>query len=411
MQKNITASAVISELQSSDMYLSVRGRLCDTKTNANGHRVTEAFIDEIVANQDKYVGIPLCADVRSLINGNKLGHMYNKLTNQFMSAIIGSMYSFEKITASDGVASLIIEARIMKRYKAICEALTKLFADNKLKFSFELSCGAYSELDDGTILIDANEQNFLEGAAVVTFPACEDAVAMQLVAECLGKGDATMEKNDERIAEEAMQNDAPSIQLTESLAEEDASEPCDCEAATENAENEAQTVEAEAEKKPEPHEEKCNAETETAEIYMTQEHKQTDVVHMYDTETKVCVTERTETQTIVDGPMEEGEGEEISAACKKKKDKTECACESNYGQLIAQMQASIEAIVAEIASLREMIESKGEAKCAEQKEVIAEADDATSLVNPFMAETGIPSRYALLEPEGKRENYTLLNAR
>ena len=60
-KKKILASAVISELKSSDKHLTIRGKLCDTKTNLNGVRVTEAFIDEIVANADDYSGTPLCA--------------------------------------------------------------------------------------------------------------------------------------------------------------------------------------------------------------------------------------------------------------------------------------------------------------------------------------------------------------
>jgi len=47
-------------------------------------------------------------------------------------------------------------ARIMKRNKAVCNAITQLFASSTLKFSFEISCGEYEEDTDGTIVIDAS---------------------------------------------------------------------------------------------------------------------------------------------------------------------------------------------------------------------------------------------------------------
>ena len=217
--KKVTASAIISELQSSDMYIQVRGRLCDLKTNANGVAVTEGFIDEIIANEDKYIGIPLCADVRGLLNDKTIGHMYNRATGEFMSTIVGSMIHFEK-EVEDGNASLIINARIMKRYKAVCAAVANLFAEGRLKFSFEITCGDYQELDDGTMIIDASDLNYLEGAAIVTFPACEDAVAMELVAECLRKEGENM-ADQEMIVETAETEETAEVAETEtSLAEE-----------------------------------------------------------------------------------------------------------------------------------------------------------------------------------------------
>lgn len=61
------ASAIsISEAQPNDIYMTVRMRMCSTRTNLNGVAVTEAFIDSIVSNADKYTCIPLCADVNKL---------------------------------------------------------------------------------------------------------------------------------------------------------------------------------------------------------------------------------------------------------------------------------------------------------------------------------------------------------
>ena len=94
--KKVVASAVISELQSSDMYLTLVARLFDLRANLNGVRVTEAFLDEIVENEAKYICHPLYADIRGLIANKTVGHMYNKKTGQFHSTQIGAFYHFEK---------------------------------------------------------------------------------------------------------------------------------------------------------------------------------------------------------------------------------------------------------------------------------------------------------------------------
>lgn len=78
LQKKFIAS--VDNISQSELYLTVKARLFTTpNANLNGCRCTEAFLDEIVANQDKYIGLPLSADVRNLCDGNyeKLGHMYN----------------------------------------------------------------------------------------------------------------------------------------------------------------------------------------------------------------------------------------------------------------------------------------------------------------------------------------------
>lgn len=38
-------------------------RMFSTRLNRNNMRVTEAFIDDIVAHKEQYIGMPLCADV------------------------------------------------------------------------------------------------------------------------------------------------------------------------------------------------------------------------------------------------------------------------------------------------------------------------------------------------------------
>lgn len=61
---------LFSELQANSIYMSVKMRMCSTRPNLNDVAVTEAFIDEIVNNSNKYVCTPLCADVGKLTRGD-----------------------------------------------------------------------------------------------------------------------------------------------------------------------------------------------------------------------------------------------------------------------------------------------------------------------------------------------------
>lgn len=418
--KKVTASAIISELQSSDMYIQVRGRLCDLKTNANGVAVTEGFIDEIIANEDKYIGIPLCADVRGLLNDKTIGHMYNRATGEFMSTIVGSMIHFEK-EVEDGNASLIINARIMKRYKAVCAAVANLFAEGRLKFSFEITCGDYQELDDGTMIIDASDLNYLEGAAIVTFPACEDAVAMELVAECLRKEGENM-ADQEMIVETAETEETAEVAETEtSLAEETV-------AAKQTAETEAAV--------------------ETATMIVRQEHTECDCVHTYDTDTGTETHECTEHVVCVDGPVETmasdssdddedkeddcecnaeaSEEKEVAEDCKEDDEKDEecnaALAEANdvpdgeWQNVIAELKESLQNIQSELAALKEhyiKTEVIAEAEASEEEPqaetVIADQEKKWTLVNPFVSEMSVPNKYRLLEKQEKRTDaYTLI---
>lgn len=158
-------------------------RMFSTKPNKNGCVVTDAFIDQIVANSDKYVCIPLCVDTKRLKNGDTkhLGHMLDKRTGQFLSEQIGAFSHFEKVADEYGV-SLIGEARIAKRNKKVCAAIQSLYEAQQLNFSFEILAQEVTE-QEGIKVIDAAEGNELIGMAVVSIPAYPEATALALVAE------------------------------------------------------------------------------------------------------------------------------------------------------------------------------------------------------------------------------------
>lgn len=393
-------ASVVSELQQSDIYMTVKARLFETpRANLNGARVTPAFLAEIVENQEKYVGLPLCADVKALANGryDHLGHLYDARTGEFHSTQIGSFYKYEQ-EDFDGGSYLIGYARIMKRNKAVCKAIAELFAENALKFSFEITCGNYTELEDGTIQIDASSENFLEGAAIVTFPACEDAVALELVAECnnidiiddFGKGENEMTD----VKESA-----------EVVAEEQVEEPVS---------EEQEEVQAECEKQKE----------ETAQVYVTEEHTETSTVCAYDSETgaDVCqqVTVTTRSSTVEDGNIiaenndneniaevvvADGETPEEETPEEDTSDPAEGAVtedddnQKKTAELIAELVEEIKTLKNEISEMKET-----------QQQIIASKQERVS-VNPFIAEINTPNKYSLLDKAepAKSSSYSLLD--
>lgn len=407
--KKVVASATISELQSSDVYLTLKARLFDLRANLNGVRVTQAFLDEIIENEAKYVCHPLYADIRGLVANKKIGHMYNSRTGEFHTTQIGAFYHFEKEEEDDN-AYLVGYARVPKRNKAVCKALSDLFTDNALKFSFEVNCCTYDVDEDGTMIIDAAEGNYWEGECVVTFPACKDAIAQELIAECLGKGDEIMADENKMNTESEAKETAEATQIAETT-------------------NEA-------------------AATQTAEtIYVTQEHTEIDSMHAYNYKTEESVDQRVIVETTIRTPVEiaedkkdeEDSGEEEEDESKDAPDEKEVAeekseekededeeesCgkqvaqEGNWAMLIAEMRDSIDALRAEIAQMRESHETPTAviaeaAKPEEEKEetIIAQSaeDEGATTVNPFMASISTPKKYSLLDREEKpARKYSLL---
>ncbi len=370
--KKIQASVIVSEIQSSDIYLTIKARLFDLKPNLNGVRVTEAFLNEIVMNEDKYVGIPLYADIRGLIAKQPIGHLYNPRTGEFLSTQIGSFYHYEKEVDGDNTY-LCGYARVMKRNKAVCKAIAELFATNNLKFSFELSCGAYAEDEDGTLVIDAHPSNYFEGEAIVTFPACQEATATQLIAECMDK-----REEGERMTEEQIMTTAEEQATTEAIQAEAATE----EAQTEIAETE--TVDKESEEAPEEDKEPEN-EPETAACNESEKKAE-----------ETAETEEEHEKTVEDekAAPEEEEEEEPGIA--------------ELIRQIASMQDAIKALSEIVGEIRKADEQQKVDAAAVEETITASTDEP--VINPFMGEIKAPVGYSLLEVEKKhRTSYTLLN--
>lgn len=179
-----TASVInIAEQKPKDPYITIRMRLLTTRVNRNMDSVTEAFINEIVDNQDRYRCIPLVADVRKMEDRDYkgLGHLLDAETGIFHTTEIGSFYSFEKEYDEYG-ACLIGTARVAKRNRKVIAALMELFNGGNLNFSFEIMVRD-ERVENGVTIIDVSEENTFIGAAVVWNPAYIEAKALALVAE------------------------------------------------------------------------------------------------------------------------------------------------------------------------------------------------------------------------------------
>ena len=422
MSKLVFAS-VISEIQQSDVFMTVKARICEApEANLNGARVTEAFIDEIVGNEKRYVGLPLYADVKALTNGNynRLGHLYDVKTGEFHSTQIGSFYKFEKQKNGEN-CYLVGFARIPKRNRKLSKAISELFADGALKFSFELSVGEYEELDDDTILIDASENNYLEGTAIVTYPACEDAVALELVAQ---KNTDETRKGESEMAEVENKAEVVETEATQpELAEEE-----------EKVETEEKVEEPETEDETAACKKKEKAEDENAEVVTHEFHEERHTNVAYDTETgkevSQTVTIETHSSNVQEGTLvetvdgvhvaeevvaeddaspDETDGEESGTTRSGESSEEETEedpipeetdqdsyeskkLKKTAEEMIAELLETVNSLKAEIEELKEQKQTKS----------------VTAEINPFVGDINSKSKYSLLESDSSKTQYTLL---
>lgn len=177
--------SISEQKESSEIYLLIEARLCSTRPNGNKQGVTEAFIDSIVTNQEKYMCLPLYADLpRQLARDYRnLGHCYDRSTGEFHTQQIGSMCLFKKIADEYG-CSLMGQARIPKRESEICQRLAELYAMNMLKVSYEIRY-VHSDVvvKDDICYVDASDNNYLTGMCIVSVPAYPESVAQSMIAE------------------------------------------------------------------------------------------------------------------------------------------------------------------------------------------------------------------------------------
>lgn len=174
----------IAEDNANPVFMQIKMRVCNNAQNRNGEGVTASFISSVANNKEQYNAIPLYCDVKNLLakNYRKLGHMY--VNGKFYSTQIGALTEFYSETDDDGITSLYATARVPKRETEICACLYELFLNESLSFSFEVRFNPEHCVEkEGVRFITDNPDNCLTGVAVVSVPAYESAVALDLVAE------------------------------------------------------------------------------------------------------------------------------------------------------------------------------------------------------------------------------------
>lgn len=163
--------------------MAIKVKMLSDRRNLNSMRVTAAFIEQVVANRQRYIGTPLMVDKLRLESGqySRLTHMQDERTGAFCSQQIGSFIAFETLTEENGETVLVGTARVEKRFERACAAIQQLYDLDKLRVSFEITASVYQQLED-ELIIDAAEGNNLIGMCIVSIPAYEDAKALALVA-------------------------------------------------------------------------------------------------------------------------------------------------------------------------------------------------------------------------------------
>ena len=190
------------------------------RRNLNSMRVTAAFIEQVVANRQRYIGTPLMVDKLRLESGqyNRLTHLQDERTGAFCSQQIGSFVDFEIMKEADGETVLVGIARIEKRFERACTAVQELYEMGKLCVSFEITASVYQQFED-ELIIDAAEGNNLIGMCIVSIPAYEDARALALVASMMTSANELIT---ERKVEMAEENKNPAAKQEEEKPEDQA---------------------------------------------------------------------------------------------------------------------------------------------------------------------------------------------
>lgn len=230
-----------------------------------------------------------------------------------------------------------------------------MFTDDILKFSFEINAGSLQVNENSTQIIDASVDNYLEGMCVVSFPACPEAVAEQLVAEIMIPKDGDSMKDTETKVAEAE---------AEVKAEAEVAEAAEAEAEAETAEEEkVEAVEVKAETEEEDEEEKEEQPTEE----------------------EACNDKKAEVQTA---------SEEVP-------DDTE-------SKMFAELANKLDEMAATIAELVKIVT---EDKAVEKAVAEIENSDIGEGANVMLAEAEAGngnSTYSLLKPVERVTNYSLL---
>lgn len=209
--------------ESNDMYMSLDMVFLTSEVNLNNVQFEEDFIYGIEQEKEKYLGLPLVADLSMLESGkyDKLTHKFKK--GKFGTQAIGSFVDFRTNKNGD-VLELIASARVWKRNEKTCAALEELYAsDEGLKFSYEILVGKYT-VENGIKKVPKDDSNNPIGSCVVSTPAVPASRARLLIAEALEadfindknfEGGEIMERNQNPTVEEFFKNAVIKLNMAE----------------------------------------------------------------------------------------------------------------------------------------------------------------------------------------------------
>ena len=174
--------------ESNDIYMTLNFPILSNDVNYNNLQFTDDFINGVVENKDKYIGIPLVVNREKLESGeyDDLGHELKD--GQLLTDQVGSHVDFwsEEI---DGALCLMSSIRVMKRFPNVCEAIVELYNNGDLESSCEVLVSDYLEItEDKVRKVHYNGgKNIYIGSAIVSEPAESRSRATLLVAEAYKK--------------------------------------------------------------------------------------------------------------------------------------------------------------------------------------------------------------------------------
>lgn len=179
---------------SNDVYMELSMCILTDQPNLNNLKFNESYIKGVVANKDRFIGIPLVVNRTKLENGffASLNHELDKHTSLLKTDTIGTFVDFREETDADGALKLMGDVRILKRYPTVCESIIALYESGDLEFSCEAMVYGYESIDDDTGIRTVGYEfegkvNSLFGSCIVSEPAEVKSKPTLLVAQALEK--------------------------------------------------------------------------------------------------------------------------------------------------------------------------------------------------------------------------------
>jgi len=186
---------------SNPAYMVIDFIVCSDEINLNGEKLTKEGLE---LNAESLVDMPIQVDRYRLEKG-----LYSSLTHRaekdgLKTDSVGVITKVWLETDDNDVTTMYASAKIWKRYKATCEALVELYAEDNLKFSWELVSTNWITAEDGT---RQHSDFYFMGHCIVSMPSYPIAKAQLLVAE--------LEQNSEQQSEVTGLEDNLVVELKE----------------------------------------------------------------------------------------------------------------------------------------------------------------------------------------------------